>query len=74
MDFSTVKKSPITYLPPEELEPLSSFSVWADVTKHIIANDMDKADEAKKIIEQQQRDRLALMKQNGKENDLKYFS
>lgn len=46
---------------------------WADVSKNIIENDMDKADEAKKMVEQQQRDRIAEKRKQGTENEGKFF-
>jgi hypothetical protein len=40
---SDANKPKITYQKKEELDPLASLAVWAEVSKYIIENDMEKA-------------------------------
>jgi hypothetical protein len=84
--FLAIRKPKIHYQGKGELDLLSSLAVWADVSRYIIENDMEKAgisfwgisgvtfiDEAKKKIEQDQRVRVAERKANGAEQQSKYF-
>jgi hypothetical protein len=56
------------------MDPLESMAVWSEVSRNIIDNDMEKADEAKKKIEQEQRERIAARKQSNTEHEAKYFT
>ncbi|PRP77945.1 oxysterol binding family protein, member 7 [Planoprotostelium fungivorum] len=72
-DAGRIDKPVTHYKKWEELEPLSSQQVWADVNKYSIADDMPNADASKKEVEQAQRERSTAKKQNGEENLAKFF-
>jgi len=55
VDVETVTRSTINYQKPDELDSRSSLKVWAAVNKFIVSDEIDKADEAKKQIEEEQR-------------------
>jgi len=48
VDVEKATKAKINYLKPDELDNLSSLKVWSAVNKFIVADEIDKADEAKK--------------------------
>jgi len=67
-DSQGLSKAKLLY--PEQDE-LSSLKLWAQVSKHIIANDMFEADAAKHTIEADQRKRVAAGEDE--KTDRKYF-
>jgi len=73
VDFATLSKTKINYLPENEISEFASTVVWADFNKYIVADNMEKADEAKQKVEVNQRQRIAEMTQNGTINTAKYF-
>jgi len=74
IDVESVKKPRIIYQPRTEMDFLASLNVWAEVSKYIVENDMEKADECKKRIEQEQRQRIAERKAQGIDMQSKYFA
>jgi len=65
VDFTGLHKSIVKYLPLSEMDDLSSLKVWAEVNKYLMSEELDKADEAKKHIEEDQRKRIAAKQANG---------
>jgi len=57
VDYNTIKRSKLEYLPEDEWDERSSLRVWRDMFKAIIVDDLAKADEAKKSVEDAQRER-----------------
>eukprot|EP01132_Coremiostelium_polycephalum_P008616 gene8616-10606_t len=57
---------------PKQTDALSSLNVWKEVSKAIVANDMDQADVVKKEIEDEQRKRLKSTKDDDKK-ERQYF-
>jgi len=58
---------------PEELAPNSSIASWAELSQAIIDGDLDKADEAKKKIEDNQRQRVKKAQQDNQPFNPHYF-
>lgn len=73
IDCSNMKKPHVNYLQKHEASPLESLEVWSEVSKYIVESDMEKADEAKKKIEQEQRERIASRKMSGTEHQSHFF-
>eukprot|EP01114_Cavostelium_apophysatum_P019741 TRINITY_DN6443_c0_g1_i3.p1 TRINITY_DN6443_c0_g1~~TRINITY_DN6443_c0_g1_i3.p1 ORF type:complete len:758 (+),score=220.97 TRINITY_DN6443_c0_g1_i3:191-2464(+) len=73
IDIEGVQRPQVHYKPRSELDPLSSLNVWKDVNRAIVANDMDKADDIKKKIEAEQRERTAQRKKDGTNHQCKFF-
>jgi len=67
LDFVSLVPLRMNYAAPEQLPELSSYNVWREVNDAIVADDMPKADEVKLVIEQDQRDRIADLKENNLE-------
>eukprot|EP01118_Nematostelium_gracile_P019133 TRINITY_DN874_c0_g1_i1.p1 TRINITY_DN874_c0_g1~~TRINITY_DN874_c0_g1_i1.p1 ORF type:complete len:733 (+),score=187.36 TRINITY_DN874_c0_g1_i1:91-2289(+) len=67
------KKPHIYYHLWRDIDSYDSLSVWKDVSRYIIDNDMDRADEEKKKIEQDQRARINERKASGLEYQAKHF-
>lgn len=57
VDYTAIKPYKLQYMPPDEWDERSSLRIWKDMFKAIIADDMPKADAAKKIVEDAQRNR-----------------
>jgi len=57
LDFSTLKPLRTQYLPEQEWDDKSSLKVWREVALAVIADDMPKADAAKRVVEEAQRKR-----------------
>eukprot|EP00027_Filamoeba_sp_ATCC50430_P009187 CAMPEP_0168561338 /NCGR_PEP_ID=MMETSP0413-20121227/11542_1 /TAXON_ID=136452 /ORGANISM="Filamoeba nolandi, Strain NC-AS-23-1" /LENGTH=767 /DNA_ID=CAMNT_0008592703 /DNA_START=91 /DNA_END=2394 /DNA_ORIENTATION=- len=70
-EANAAQKKSVHYL--NETDPLSSITLWSEVNKYIVEDDMPKADEYKKKIEQAQRDRSAERKALGMQNEAKFF-
>lgn len=58
LDSAKVEKSKVRYQPREDWSELCSLRVWEEVNQAIVDNNMEKADSAKRIIEENQRKRL----------------
>jgi len=67
---SEQSEKPVVHIPPLS-DPYPSIKVWADVSKHIIENNMTEADKAKQIVEEEQRTRTKQGEDEKKER--KYF-
>mmetsp|Transcript_42083 Transcript_42083/g.106170 ORF Transcript_42083/g.106170 Transcript_42083/m.106170 type:complete len:485 (-) Transcript_42083:30-1484(-) len=67
------KEDPILYVAPAKDDALDSFSIWLDVTKEICADNLDAADEAKRLVEQGQRERHAAKVESGQEHVAQFF-
>eukprot|EP01116_Phalansterium_solitarium_P021643 TRINITY_DN680_c1_g1_i1.p1 TRINITY_DN680_c1_g1~~TRINITY_DN680_c1_g1_i1.p1 ORF type:complete len:950 (-),score=407.06 TRINITY_DN680_c1_g1_i1:787-3636(-) len=74
IDVATVRRPQVIYPSRLDQPPLSSMNVWADVARYIVDDDMSKADEAKKIVENAQRERIAERKATGAEYAPTYFT
>eukprot|EP01119_Soliformovum_irregulare_P013605 TRINITY_DN3640_c0_g1_i1.p1 TRINITY_DN3640_c0_g1~~TRINITY_DN3640_c0_g1_i1.p1 ORF type:complete len:731 (+),score=236.41 TRINITY_DN3640_c0_g1_i1:64-2256(+) len=73
---ATLRARPaVYYQSPATIDTLDSLVVWQTVNKAIIDDDMEVADNDKKRIEQEQRERVAERKLNGTEhNHAKFFT
>eukprot|EP01117_Protostelium_nocturnum_P006323 TRINITY_DN2282_c0_g1_i2.p1 TRINITY_DN2282_c0_g1~~TRINITY_DN2282_c0_g1_i2.p1 ORF type:complete len:716 (-),score=260.67 TRINITY_DN2282_c0_g1_i2:118-2265(-) len=72
-DAGSIQKPPNHYKTWDQLDPLASQAVWADVNKYSIADDMPNADDCKKKVEQAQRERSNEKKKKGEENVARFF-
>jgi len=52
---------------------MSSILIWRELSEWIISNDMEKADEAKKRIEERQRSRIKQSEENNQHHQCRYF-
>lgn len=57
-DATNVRKNTLIYPPAAQLPDNDSLKIWHDVTTNIVADDLEKADAAKQIIEAEQRLRI----------------
>jgi hypothetical protein len=73
IDMSSTEEKEVYYQQEDQLQELSSLSVWKNVNEAIVDNDMKKADSEKKNIEKEQRRRIASKKENGTEDTAEYF-
>jgi hypothetical protein len=73
VDVPNVKKPRIHFQPVSELDPFSSVLVWGDCNKYIVENDLDRAEEAKKKVEQEQRVRNKAREQSGEHYNPRFF-
>lgn len=69
VDFTTLVPNKIHYLPENQWHEKSSLRIWKDMYKAILADDMQKSDAAKKIVEDEQRVR----RKEGKNFEPYYF-
>jgi len=74
VDHSNVARAKIHYLPMAEMHNLASLRVWADVNKFILKEELDKADELKKSIEEDQRKRIHQKTAEATMNQGRYFA
>jgi len=58
---------------PAEPEPISSIVSWADLSQAIIDGDLDKADDAKKKIEEAQRQRIKKSQAENQSHQPRFF-
>jgi len=73
IDVATVRKGTLHFPAGIETVPLSSINVWGQTSKYIVENNMDKAEESKKRVEQEQRDKTEERKILGEEFVPKWF-
>lgn len=64
----------IHYLPWKKLQPLSSVAVWGPVNKAIVDDNIDLADQEKKVIEQEQRERFKKKVENNLQSFGQFFN
>lgn len=62
-----------TYPPLDQQDEMSSLRVWEEVSKAIVDNDMPRADEAKKKVEDAQRARIKAAEESGTRHVSTYF-
>jgi len=74
IDVENIDRAIFHYPPKSELDPLDSLNIWEEVSHSIVINDMVKADDAKKQVEADQRERAAQRKLDGIETESKFFS
>jgi len=72
-DAGAIQKPVTHYKKWEDLDPLSSQKVWAEVNKYSIIDDMPNADAQKKEVEQAQRERSHAKKERGEDSLAKHF-
>lgn len=65
VNLEAVSRSKIHYLPIAKLPANSSFMIWRDVNEAILRNDIQHAENEKKIIEQMQREKYKLSECDG---------
>ncbi|KAN0014392.1 hypothetical protein ACTFIV_003340 [Dictyostelium citrinum] len=64
--MDTKQLEPNSTLYPKQTDPITSLGTWKEVTKQIVAGDMQAADQIKKEIEDEQRKRLQVTKEEEK--------
>jgi len=74
IDHTAVTRAKIHYLPLSEMHNLASLRVWTDVNKFILKEELDKADELKKAIEEEQRKRIHAKTAEGSISQGRYFA
>jgi len=57
VDYTTHKVNKLKYLPPDEWDDRSSLRIWREMFQAIVDDDMPRADAAKKVVEDAQRER-----------------
>jgi len=57
VDYTTLKRNKLEYLPIDEWHERSSLRIWRDMFQAVIDDDMSTADTAKKLVEDAQRER-----------------
>jgi len=73
IDLHTLPKTKLHYLPKDQQDPLASTRIWEDTNKAIIDDDMDKADAAKKLVEDRERAKRQEKKDRNEEHEPQYF-
>jgi len=73
IDITKCKENLISYIPTEALDPLSTLKIWVPVKDAIVVNDLDRADQEKKIIEADQRVRESQKLKDGLKYEGQYF-
>lgn len=68
IDFEDIPVSVPMYPPYDKQDETASLKIWRDVSKAIVDNDMAKADEAKKRVEDAQRSRNRELEETGKKH------